>query len=497
MARSTTARDIDSLPYHALQAEAAKYSIRRNLGSAKLKIAIKRVQETGGNTKDLPREWLMATAAESTEPSSSAASVSNANSRSRKIVPRPKASTTFPPRQARERTDRVVPSRIPSKTLKKEEARNGAVTPKNEADPIVKAPRDPPSSFEKISPVPSVPKPISAGPSTQEDAILKPSPPSLETVPKPIERREVHNELEKAIHLKAQEMGISGGVPPETSQFLNEIICEVLGGLLSGTDARAAVQKALSRKLIPQAETLVVSPELTGLRHLDHPDQPICDAHPRHLSVPDQISVPNNEAGVEDLQVSGSLNPHDSAQRLTLIPSEEALPIAQGSLRRKTREVETTDGPPMKKNKTSTDEMSAERDTQETPAFAPVELDENMTVIHTSLSPIIEDPQQDETRSSSPASPLNKENLLREPQSTKIFPSSPARRPRLLYRQGKPPGPPSPLSKPTLYGTEHMYGHSSAPFGELYDNTDMSFLYELAQSTTSKHGELRESNQVS
>ncbi|KAH9812830.1 hypothetical protein DFH28DRAFT_871237, partial [Melampsora americana] len=76
---------------------------------------------------------------------------------------------------------------------------------------------------------------------------------------------------------------------------------------------------------------------------------------------------------------------------------------------------------------------------------------------------------------------LTNENLLPSTNSkvnVNIFPTNHT---RLIHRPVKASGISSPLSKPTLYGTEHMYGHSTAPFGELYDNTDMSFLYELTK----------------
>lgn len=138
MPRSAS-RDIDSLPYHALQAEAAvspsvifspfpafthiyfithqRYSIRRNLGSAKLKIAIKKVQETG-DTKALPREWLTAIATEPSEPASTL--VTNSTNRLRKIASRPNvlgASQRQPSTK-----DRAGPIRTTSRTVKKTES---------------------------------------------------------------------------------------------------------------------------------------------------------------------------------------------------------------------------------------------------------------------------------------------------------------------------------------------------------------------------------------
>lgn len=171
MPRPATARDIDALPYHALQAEAAvsvpvsvarppaltrpvrqKYSIRRNLGSAKLKIAIKRVQETGGDTKDLPREWLTTTAAnnEPREPSSSAPAVMAPSSRPRRIAPRPKPSAALAVSQRQPREKAAIPSRIPSRTVKKDQvvADGGNLDRKNESDGNLKLSRNRTMSLE-------------------------------------------------------------------------------------------------------------------------------------------------------------------------------------------------------------------------------------------------------------------------------------------------------------------------------------------------------------
>ncbi|CAH7686378.1 expressed protein [Phakopsora pachyrhizi] len=71
MPRLVNQTDVDSLPYHSLQAEAAKLSIRRNLGAAKLRIAIKRAFDDEGRTDNLPREWLTFSAFSSTPLSSS------------------------------------------------------------------------------------------------------------------------------------------------------------------------------------------------------------------------------------------------------------------------------------------------------------------------------------------------------------------------------------------------------------------------------------------
>ncbi|WAR55360.1 hypothetical protein PtB15_6B100 [Puccinia triticina] len=62
MPRTPSLEDIDSLPYHALQAEAAKHSIRRNLGAAKLREALKRILGGDPDSADLPPQWFIASA---------------------------------------------------------------------------------------------------------------------------------------------------------------------------------------------------------------------------------------------------------------------------------------------------------------------------------------------------------------------------------------------------------------------------------------------------
>ncbi|EGG04723.1 uncharacterized protein MELLADRAFT_72305 [Melampsora larici-populina 98AG31] len=85
-------------------------------------------------------------------------------------------------------------------------------------------------------------------------------------------------------------------------------------------------------------------------------------------------------------------------------------------------------------------------------------------------------------RSTATSNALTNENILPSTNSKVSINIFPTTHTRFLHKQVKASsGIASPLSKPTLYGTEHMYGHSTAPFGELYDNTDMSFLYELTR----------------
>ncbi|KAI7960893.1 hypothetical protein MJO28_001382 [Puccinia striiformis f. sp. tritici] len=62
MSRATSLEDIDSLPYHALQAEAQKHSIRRNLGAVKLRQALKHLLGENPDPAELPQQWFIAAA---------------------------------------------------------------------------------------------------------------------------------------------------------------------------------------------------------------------------------------------------------------------------------------------------------------------------------------------------------------------------------------------------------------------------------------------------
>ncbi|KNZ48045.1 hypothetical protein VP01_594g2 [Puccinia sorghi] len=64
MPKSPSLQEIDSLPYHALQAEAAvsKHSVRRNLGAAKLREALKVLLGTNPDPSTLPQQWFIAAA---------------------------------------------------------------------------------------------------------------------------------------------------------------------------------------------------------------------------------------------------------------------------------------------------------------------------------------------------------------------------------------------------------------------------------------------------
>lgn len=334
------------------------------------------------------------------------------------------------------------------------------------------------------------------------------------------------SELETAICHKALEMGIMGGVPPRTIQCLITVTCEVLNGILSGTAAEVVIQNVLEQHLI--AHSGVIRTESAPRGMITSSDDPISTSICNQLHQSDwkQHSGAANgrSPGPRHLIDNGdpsessghgtSTNDQDSPPPVTPAPEEELFPSAQtsqGSLRRTISEVENVEKPPMKKSRIGPDASThvcdqpgpEPIDVKSQSSDVYIELHEDMTVKHTSLSPINEDSQVDSAKACGkpdsvpgPATSLltsNDENtphptLVLVSQSslaTNIF-SSDANHGPLFQRPSKAIGPPSPLSKPTLYGTEHMYGHSTAPFGELYDNTDMTFIYELADSGASK-----------
>ncbi|PLW33061.1 hypothetical protein PCASD_12906 [Puccinia coronata f. sp. avenae] len=62
MPKTPTLQEIQSMPYHALQAEAAKHAIRRNLGANKLREALKLLLGSNPDPSGIPQQWFIAAA---------------------------------------------------------------------------------------------------------------------------------------------------------------------------------------------------------------------------------------------------------------------------------------------------------------------------------------------------------------------------------------------------------------------------------------------------
>ncbi|KAA1102056.1 hypothetical protein PGT21_035551 [Puccinia graminis f. sp. tritici] len=138
MALTPSPEDIDSLPYHALQAEAAKHSIRRNLGIAKLREALKLILGSDPDPDKIPAQWYIASAKRGAAPTQSkAAAVPRPTKTNARLNAAKTKAAQAPPPPPSPKTSRARRSRNPPNPSShpSSSSRASTVSPRRPAHP--------------------------------------------------------------------------------------------------------------------------------------------------------------------------------------------------------------------------------------------------------------------------------------------------------------------------------------------------------------------------
>ncbi|MBW0521710.1 hypothetical protein O181_061425 [Austropuccinia psidii MF-1] len=289
-----SASDIDSWPYHTLQAEAAKHSIRRNLGAAKLRTAIKHALADNGNTAGLPREWLIvsdlpqATAAPCIPSQRLKRTNSQLTSDGKPLQPPPvqlrisvqESKNADQPNKIQDHIPHrptIQPRRTPRRLNQKKLLNSNHSNPVKQSQPFRKPFYNIPTHQSSNLPAPSRPPvdqpPQSSHKDSSDTPLTNPSQPQplpqKANSPLPADQpNQNSDEFLDALRLQTSKLGLADLVSPSDLTALTSFIRQTLQTLASGSSLMDAIKNSCSNFKSDQNESLSNSklPDLHILR---------------------------------------------------------------------------------------------------------------------------------------------------------------------------------------------------------------------------------------